>query len=251
MSMTNQAHSGNAGSSGDQKKTGSASTSASSIKMLRAMVGIGAVCALMIVLTFEGTKSRIAELKAEALEQAIFKVLPGTVTKATYFLDDKNSFSPSSGDEKEAKLVYAGFDAKGELIGIAIEASGIGFADVLRILYGYDPATQTIIGFYVLDSKETPGLGDKIEKDPIFLANFTALNVELASDLSTLKNAVVTVKSGKKENDWEIDGITGATISSRAIGDIMESSTKYWMPLIYKNKDVFQTQSLDQEKTQK
>ena len=251
MSMTNQAHTGNAGSSGDQKKAGGAGSSASSTKMLRAMVGIGAVCALMIVLTFEGTKSRIAELKAEALEQAIFKVLPGTVTKATYLLDDKNTFSHSNGDEKEVKLVYAGFDAKGELIGIAIEASGIGFADVLRILYGYDPATQKIIGFYVLDSKETPGLGDKIEKDPIFLANFTALDVELASDFSKLKNSVVTVKSGNQENDWEIDGITGATISSRAIGDIMESSTNYWMPLIYKNKDVFQIQSLDHEKTQK
>ncbi len=231
-------------SESNQVNTGS---SANSMKMLRAMVGIGAVCALMIVLTFEGTKPRIAQLKAEALEKAIFKVLPGAATKATYKLNKNNAFvlaDKDAGDHKNkkaAKLVYAGFDAEDKLVGIAIEASGIGFADVLRILYGYDPVAQKIIGFYVLDSKETPGLGDKIEKDTNFLANFDGLDVALSTDFNALENTVVTVKHGAKENAWEIDGITGATISSRAIGDIMASSTGFWMPAIYKNKDVFKT----------
>jgi electron transport complex protein RnfG len=38
------------------------------------------------------------------------------------------------------------------------------------LLFGYDPEQQKIVGFYVLESKETPGIGDKIEKDP-FLSN--------------------------------------------------------------------------------
>ena len=38
--------------------------------MLRAMAGIGLICALLIVLTFEGTLPRIERLKAEALEKA-------------------------------------------------------------------------------------------------------------------------------------------------------------------------------------
>ncbi len=233
-----------------QANTGS---SANSTKMLVAMVSIGVVFALLIVLTFEGTKPRIAKLRAEALEKAIFKVLPGTKTKVTYKLGQNNAFAVAEIEDKkdkDSKLVYAGFDDSGALVGIAIEASGIGFADVLRILYGYDPEAQEIIGFHVLESKETPGLGDKIEKDENFLANFDGLDVSLVSDLSVLENTVIPVKYGAKENAWEIDGITGATISSRAIGDILGSSTAFWMPLIYNNKEVFVTQNTENEKVQ-
>ncbi len=78
------------------------------------------------------------------------------------------------------QVVYAGYDENDKLVGVAVEASGQGFADILRILYGYDPDKQKIVGFYVLESKETPGLGDKIEKDLNFLANFKALDVSLS-----------------------------------------------------------------------
>ena len=114
-------------------------------------------------------------------------------------------------------MVYAGYDENDKLVGIAVPASGMGFADVLKVLYGYDPEKQAVVGFYVLESKETPGLGDKIEKDPNFLANFSALDVSLSDNFSEIKNTVVPVKNGAKKNPWEIDGITGATISSRAI----------------------------------
>lgn len=220
---------------------------ASSTKMLRAMVGIGIICALLIVLTFEGTKPRIAQLRAEALEKAIFKVIPGMVTKRSFQLDQNNSFIEMGSEDKAEQLVYAGYDENGKMVGLAVEASGIGFADVLRVLYGYDPGKEAIVGFYVLESKETPGLGDKIEKDDNFLANFKALDVSLLDDKSALKNKVIPVKHGAKENPWEVDGITGATISSRAIGNIISSSTEQWVPLIYKNKEIFESKKLDNE----
>ena len=213
---------------------------ASSMKMLRAMVGIGIMCALLIVLTYEGTLPRVERLKAEALEKAIFKVIPESTTKKTFELDEANSFAESSGGDKEAQLVYAGYDDSGNLKGIAIEASGIGFADIVRILYGYDLEKQAVVGFYVLESKETPGLGDKIEKDDNFLANFDALDVSLAEDLSALKNTIVPVKSGAKENPWEVDCITGATITSKAIGNMLGTSTEQWVPLLYQNKEIFE-----------
>ncbi|MEZ4984399.1 MAG: hypothetical protein R2795_05070 [Saprospiraceae bacterium] len=50
-----------------------------SLKMLQAMVGIGVICALLIVLSYEGTLPRVQRLRAAALEKAIFKVIPGTV----------------------------------------------------------------------------------------------------------------------------------------------------------------------------
>jgi electron transport complex protein RnfG len=214
-------------------------TNTSSMPMLRAMVGIGALCALLIVLTFEGTLPRIERLKAEALEKAIFRVLPGTVATKTFQLDQNNGFIEVSAKDAVEPLVYTGYDKKGQLTGVAVEASGQGYADVLRILYGYHPDKQAIIGFYVLESKETPGLGDKIEKDADFLANFKALDVSLTDDFSELKNAVVPVKQGSKEHPWQVDGITGATISSRAIGNIIGTSTQNWVPLIYNNQKDF------------
>ena len=215
-------------------------------KMLQAMVGIGIFCALMIVLTFQGTAPAIKKNKAEALEKAIFKVLPGIEKTKTFQLGEDNNFVEIQGEGKEGQVVYAGYDGNGKLAGIAVEASGQGYADIIRVLYGYDPEKQEIVGFYVLESKETPGLGDKIEKDPGFLANFDGLDVGLSDDHNTIKNTVITVKHGTKENPWEIDAITGATISSRAIGSILGESTKRWVPVIYNNTESFVTQKGEQ-----
>lgn len=216
-----------------------------STKMLRAMVGIGVICALMIVLTFEGTLPIIEKNKAEALEKAIFKVVPGIAEKRAFKLDENNSFVELLEEDKDAQVVYAGYDENGKLVGFAIEASGMGFADILRILYGYDPEKEAVVGFYVLESKETPGLGDKIEKDADFLANFEALDVSLTEGQNALKNEVVPVKHGTKENAWEIDAITGATISSRAIGNIINTSAQQWAPLIYQNRASFELQTIE------
>ncbi len=209
-------------------------------KMLIAMVGIGIICALLIVLTYEGTKPRIAQLRAEALQQAIFKVLPGIETTKTYVLNNQDEFVPDEAGNGAGDIrVYAGYDTNGALKGIAIEASGQGYADIIRVLYGYDYNTEAIVGFYVLESKETPGLGDKIEKDPSFLSNFDALDVALNDAGTGLQHEVVTVKSGEKENAWEVDGITGATISSRAIGAIINKSSEELLPTIRDNMEVF------------
>jgi len=207
-----------------------------SFKMLRAMVGIGALCGLLIVFTYEGTLPRIERLRAEALQEAIFRVIPG-ITEMRSFSYQNNAFIPAS--ESDENVIYAGYDEQGIFKGVAIVASGQGYADIIRIIYGYNPENQEVIGFYVLESKETPGLGDKIDKDPTFLENFTALDVSLNVGGDAIKNKVKTVKRGTKTNAWEVDGITGATISSRAIGDIIATSTEQWIPIIYENRTVF------------
>lgn len=200
-------------------------------KMLFAMAGIGTLCALLIVLTYEGTLPRINHLKSEALEQAIFKVLPGISQTQAFTLDANDELVLATGKDQTAML-YAGYDENGQLKGVAIEATGQGYADKIKILYGYDPFKEAVVGFYVLETKETPGLGDKIEKDPDFLANFESLDVSINETKEGLANPVVTVKSGEKSQPWQIDGITGATISSRAIGDIINKSAGKWAPLI-------------------
>lgn len=211
-------------------------STANSFSMLRAMVGIGILCGLLIVLTYEGTLLRVERLRAEALERAIFNVISGIKTIRSFTWKDGKFEEVTEGN---AQIIYAGYDASGQFKGVAIEASGQGYADVIRILYGYDPEKQQVIGFYVLESKETPGLGDKIDKDETFLDNFSALDVTMNDDLKQLVNQVIPVKHGTKENPWEIDGITGATISSRAIGNIIGESTSVWVPRIYQYKKFF------------
>ena len=221
--------------------------STGSFKMLGAMVTIGLFCALGIVLTYEGTLPIIKKNKAEALERAIFKVVPGISTKSAYYLDESGAFIQGGEELEAAQKVYAGYDESGALKGMAIEASGIGFADIIRVLYGYDPEAQQIIGFYVLESKETPGLGDKIEKDQRFLDNFKALDASLNADKNGLANMIVPVKQGEKTQAWEVDGITGATISSRAIGNILGESMQEWGPKIYEQQAAFSKTTAERE----
>jgi electron transport complex protein RnfG len=205
-------------------------------KMVRAMAGIGILCGLLIVFTYEGTLPRIESLRAKALQEAIFKVIPGS-TETRAFSYHNNAFLAA--DESDENVIYAGYDDEGIFKGVAIVAAGQGYADIIRFIYGYSIDKQEVIGFYVLESKETPGLGDKIEKDPVFLDNFSALDVSLNEEKEAIKNKVSTVKRGAKLTEWEIDGITGATISSRAIGDIMATSTEEWVPIIYNDSSVF------------
>ena len=111
----------------------------------------------------------------------------------------------------------------------------MGYQDTIGLLYGYSPEQNAIIGMRVLESRETPGLGDKIETDEEFLANFERLDVSLTPDGARVAHPIEVVKRGALEQPWQIDGITGATISSAAIADILGASTASWIPQIRGN----------------
>ncbi len=207
--------------------------------MYRAMVGIGILCGLLIVTVYQVTKPVIERNKAEALQRAIFQVLPDARASATYALGEDGRFGILEGEAAGLALIHVGWTEENELAGFAIEAHGMGYQDVIRILYGYSAAAEAVIGIRVLESKETPGLGDRIETDPAFLENFVRLDVALTADGSAISNPIVAVKSGTKQNPWEIDGITGATISSVAIADILRESTAHWAPLVRASLDQF------------
>ncbi|MGH0037917.1 MAG: FMN-binding protein [Myxococcota bacterium] len=206
--------------------------------MYRAMVGVGLFCALSIVTVFQLTRPIIARNRAEALEQAIFQVLPEARSSAAFGLVDGERFERIEGEAK-GELVYAGFDEAGALVGLALEARGMGYQDVVHILYGYDPAGQAVIGFRVLESRETPGLGDRIERDDDFLANFTRLDVSVSADGGGIAHPIEAVKHGEKQHPWQVDGITGATISSVAIADMLRASTVRRLPTVRAHLDDF------------
>ena len=215
----------------------------SSWKMYRAMVGVALMCGLLIVTVFQTTKPVIERNKAEALRRAIFRVVPGAESSTTFRLEGEERFTVLEGEGAGLTLVHAGYDGEGRLVGLAVEAAGMGYQDVIRVLYGWSHTENAIVGIQVLESKETPGLGDKIETDETFLKNFERLDVSLTQDGARIANPIVAVKSGAKENPWEVDGITGATISSVAIADILNRSTDFWVPLLSRRLDDFREAS--------
>ncbi len=196
----------------------------------RCLVGVGALCALLIVTVRGLTQPLIAERRAVAREHAVLSVLPGSVASRDFELDPSGGFRPVEGQPQapDSLRVYAGYAADGHFVGVALEASGMGYQDAITLLYGYDPGHEVIVGMSVLESRETPGLGSRVGEDPVFLGNFTALDVRLASD-GQLVHPIESVASGRKTSPWQVDAITGATVSSRAITKILRESSARWL----------------------
>ena len=205
--------------------------------MYRAMVGIGLICGVLLVGAFQFTKPIIERKKAEALARAIFQVLPQAASSKSFVLGQDGGFTPLEGKPAGQTIVYGGYDGEGRLVGVAIEAAGMGYQDTIRLLYGYSAEQNAIVGMTVLDSKETPGLGDKILSDPDFLANFVRLDVGVSDDGAHLSHTIVSVKHGTKSQPWQIDAITGATVSSNAVANILNASAARLVPAIRAHLD--------------
>ncbi|MFO7726126.1 MAG: FMN-binding protein [Oceanipulchritudo sp.] len=197
---------------------------------------IAMMSGLLVVTTYQVTKPIIAANRQEALEKAVFSVLPEATSKVNFRLDEEG-LRRLEGDEMGQANLFAGYDETGELAGIALEGAARGYQDVVRILYGYSPESECVIGMTVMESTETPGLGDKVETDPDFLANFECLEARLNEAGTAMRNEIVTVKSGEKTEPWQIDGISGATVTSQAIGTAIRRSSREMLPLIEKNKE--------------
>lgn len=203
-------------------------------KMITTMVLVSTICGVLIVGAFESTQAPIAENKRITLERAVFKVLPGAASVKEYAATPAGIQQLASGTAMPEGGVkfYAAFDQAGALKGIAAEAAGKGYADTVRVLYGYDAKCQCIIGIGVVSMRETPGIGDKIITDQAFLKNFEALDVRVNAEMTALANAVKTVKHGTKTNPWQIDAIAGATVTSKAVGRGINESAQKLMPLL-------------------
>ena len=199
-----------------------------SFRLIATLGLAGFFSGLVLVSAFLYTQPMIQANRQQALQQAIFKVLPGCVSYQVLELRGSHlavmeEGAPEPKEGEEVRRIYAGYDKKDKLVGFAISGEEPGYQDLIVAIFGYNPRKEIIIGFEVLESKETPGLGDKIMKDPAFMANFESLAVE---------PPITVVKKGEKKNSNEIEAITGATISSKAVGRLLEKSMAEWRPLI-------------------
>ena len=200
------------------------------IPMIKVLGAVSVSCGILIVATQITTLARIHHNQEVMLRASVEQLLPGLQKQITYSVELSGEVKIVPGLEGEGHRFFAGYDASGQFLGLVIEASERGYADVISTMYSYNPDTRTITGFQVIDMRETPGLGDRVRSDPDFLANFKSLDARH-------DHPITAVKHGTKRNAWEVDAISGATISSRAVARALEKSVAKVTPVIARNLD--------------
>ncbi len=146
------------------------------------------------------TKPRIEAYKEKVKNAAVDEVLP-----------------PNDRVEKIEKGEYQFYVAyKGnDIIAIAFKAFGGGFQSKLVLMVGITPDFTEITSVKMLEQVETPGLGTKIEYDPANKEK-PAWFTDQFKNLKT-QPEITYVKNVKPTKNTEIQAITGATISSKAV----------------------------------
>ena len=195
----------------------------SSWKLLATLTVAGAAAGLLIVAVYKATLPTIEKYEAAKVAGAVREVLKAPARWDTLYLQGGAlTKSPKAGDDpKDLPKAYLAFDAAGETIGVAVTAQEPGFQEEVLLMIGFEPSTGTLIGFKVLAEKETPGLGDKIERDTSFVSQF-------AGRIAPLKS----VKTRSATDPSQVQTITGATISSRAVIRIINHAVERWQPLL-------------------
>ncbi len=193
-----------------------------SVRLVVTLGLAGLLSGLAIAGTYQATLPRVRANQAAALRAAVFEVVPGSTSLRP--LVERGGELVAVDVEPGAKPpdseVYAAYDDDGSLRGYAITGEGAGFQDTIRLIFGFDPAARNVVGMQVLESRETPGLGDRIYKDADFVGGFRALSPD---------PEVMLVKKGSKSAPNEVDGITGATISAKAVVRIINGAAGTWI----------------------
>jgi len=183
-----------------------AKTESSFKNMVITLFVITVVAALALGGVYTATKGPIAIAKRKKVEKAIRYVVPG-------FDTIMREYKVPGSDGKDSLTFFETYK-DGKKVGTAIKTySPKGFGGMIWIMVGFS-ADGTILNTAVLDHKETPGLGDKMDiKKSNFSVQFKGKNP---------KDFNLTVK----KDGGDVDAITAATISSRAFCDAVRRAYK-------------------------
>lgn len=165
------------------------------------------------------TKEPIARQEAAQQQQAIADVAPS-------FDNNPESDKWETTIDSNTFTIYPAYK-DGKLAGAAVKGSTMnGFAGEIVVMCGFE-ADGTVKDYRVLRQAETPGLGTKMEawfRDPTGARSVIGKNPE-----STSFNVT-------KDSGGQIDGITAATISSRAFLETMRNAFEAFKS--YKNSEL-------------
>lgn len=174
---------------------------------------ISLLAALALTGVYALTKGPIEQGQREKKEKALQAVLPdyeGTV-RDTVIVDADNEEIP----------VHLAIGKDGEFCGAGIETyTKKAFAGRFDLMVGFD-AEGTIVNTEVIKAGETPGLGDKINKDKEGNGWALQFNHQNPKDFQLVV----------KKDGGDVDAITAATISSRAYCDAVQRAYDIFMKI--------------------
>ena len=173
-----------------------------SLKMILVLTLVGLLSGGFLTVVYQKTAPEIERQAQESLRRAIFVVLPEAVDYQELRLGEE--------------VIYQGIDKQGRKVGIALLAEGSGFQGEIKIIVGLKQDLGKMQYFEVLESVETPGLGGRITEDD-FKEQFKGLSVK--EKIKLLKGA--KPKHVAPVSRTTVQAITGATISSKAIVEII------------------------------
>lgn len=158
--------------------------------------------------TLAGVQATLGPVIAANRQKEAYAAIPSLVPGA-----ERIESQEVVGLNGKSLTVYKVFDVAGAPCGWVLPASGQGFADRIDLLLGVDATMETMTGLYVLDQKETPGLGDMIRTKP-FSDQFHKKQTH---------KPVTVVQEGSAVGN-QIRAITGATISSDSVATIVNQA---------------------------
>jgi Na+-translocating ferredoxin:NAD+ oxidoreductase subunit G len=172
------------------------------IKMIGATAIFCLVAGLLLAWTNKITKDPIEKAQRMELINGLRRVLPEC--------DNDLLADAKTVEDNGAKWTFYPGRKDGKCVGVAFRtSSGKGYGGLIQVLVGVLP-DGTINKLEIGENKETPGLGTKV-KNESFTKQFIG------------KSASDTRWAAVKKDGGEIQAITGATISSRAVSDAVKT----------------------------
>lgn len=169
------------------------------------------ICSVMLLLITTGLSSIATERAAQSRLEMLSTLLPGS---------DGFSEETYTGEDANIRSVYKAEN------GYVIETCTYGYASDVTMLIGVANSGK-VTGLMVLEAHETPGLGNNALSDTDFLAQFLNKTGEFSvsnGSADAFSGATGTVDA---ENALEVDAITGATVTSKAIARSVTSACGY------------------------
>lgn len=175
------------------------------IKLIVVLTSVCMICAFSLALVFSIAEEKIAINAKKKENEAILKLVPLAKKIEVIKVQDE--------------VIYKLFDDKNNFINYAFIALGDGYQGKIKILTILNPSLENLEGIEIIESVETPGLGARIKED-FFKEQFKKLKVSPLIEYVKEKM--------KKEN--QITAITGATISSKSVVNILNNRIKELKP---------------------
>ena len=112
--------------------------------------------------------------------------------------------------------------------GFVVETLVYGYADNIRMLTAVNNEGK-VTGLVVLEAHETVGLGNEALTDHVFLRQFlnSSGSFEVATHGADAFSAATGTTETAEGETVEVDGITGATVTSKAIAKSVNSAVGF------------------------